>query len=68
MKTGSKKLKINNCLDCKYCFNHPTKEVAICTHNDTAKTREINIPIKIKSKNIIPNWCPLENWNQVNVY
>lgn len=59
-----KKLKVENCLDCGYYSMHPTKQEIVCNHPDFAYARTVDTPLIVKAKNIIPEWCPLEEWEE----
>lgn len=56
----SKKQKIDHCLQCghKVFFNDKT----ICSHPKT-NGHKIGDSLEIKVNKIIPDWCPLEDWN-----
>jgi hypothetical protein len=54
-----KKQKINNCLDCKESAMNPNFDcMLLCCE----KGKNIGTPLQVKCKNIIPDWCPLEDW------
>ena len=57
----AKKQKIDNCLDCKESAMNPSPNVdymLLCCE----ESRNIDTPLQVKCKNIIPDWCPLEDW------
>ena len=59
-----KKLKVKNCLECK---NHTIIKESFkvkCYHDKFDKTRDIATAIIVKANNVIPNWCPLEDWEE----
>lgn len=57
-----KKLKVNNCLDCGHHQIHPVNQEVLCNHPEIDTARTVDTPILIKAKDIIPSWCPLEDW------
>ena len=58
-----KKLKVNNCLDCGNHQTHPVNQEIICNHPGIATAKVVDTPLMVKVKDIIPSWCPLEDWN-----
>lgn len=59
-----KKLKVVNCFDCSNSFMMDFDSQLVCSHDKFHKSREIGNPLEVKAKNIIPDWCPLEEWEE----
>lgn len=36
----------------------------ICKHDNFNKSKKIANPLEVKANNIIPDWCPLDEWEE----